>query len=291
MYTLKIFPGRLTVLVFALVLTACVQRQKFTSPKEYDITNPQKIVMPPSLEEISGITFYKGNSDTVYAQEDENGKLYYLKLGEKRSHNFHFGKHGDYEDVAICNNTVIMLKSNGVLYTFPFADIHQEEASGNVQEWKDLLPKGEYEGMYADEAAGLIYVICKDCADEKASKTGKGYTLKINNDSAVGVSQHGEFEIDVHAIKDMTGEKKINFHPSAMARNPATNEWYIITSINKLLVVTDSNWKVTAAYKLNPAIYIQPEGIAFDKDNNLYISNEGGDLHSGNILKIKWLGK
>jgi hypothetical protein len=289
MYTSKMFRGCLAMLVFALASTACVQKRKFDSPKEYDITNPQKIVMPPSLEEISGITFYKGNSDTVYAQEDESGKLYFLKFGEKRSHNFHFGKHGDYEDVAICNNTVIMLKSNGVLYTFPFADIHQEEESGNVKEWKDLLPKGEYEGMYADEKEKLIYIICKDCADEKSSKTGKGYILQLNNDGSI--SQHGVFEIDVHAIKDITGEKKINFHPSALARNPRTNQWYIITSINKLLVVTDNTWKVTAAYKLNPAIYVQPEGIAFDKDNNLYISNEGGDLHSGNILKIKWTGK
>ncbi|HUP10674.1 MAG TPA: SdiA-regulated domain-containing protein [Niastella sp.] len=289
MYTSKIFRGCVVMMVLVFAVIACKPKRKFESPKGYDITNPQKIVMPPSLEEISGITFNKGNSDTVYAQEDENGKLYYLKLGEKRSHNFHFGKHGDYEDVAICNNTVIMLKSNGVLYTFPFTDIHQEEETGNVREWKDLLPKGEYEGMYADENNRLIYIICKDCADEKSSKTGKGYILQLNTDGSV--SQNGTFEIDVHAIKEIAREKKINFHPSALALNPRTNEWYIITSINKLLVVTDNNWKVTAAYKLNPAIYIQPEGIAFDKDNNLYISNEGGDLHSGNILKIKWTGK
>ena len=245
MDTLKIFRGSCAVLVIALLATACKPKPKFTTPKEYDLINPQKIVMPPSLEEISGITFYKGNSDTVYAQEDENGKLYYLKLGEKRSHNFHFGKHGDYEDVAICNNTVIMLKSNGLLYTFPFADIHQEGETGNVKEWKDLLPKGEYEGMYADETAGLIYIICKDCADEKSSKTGKGYILQLNSDGAI--SQNGVFEIDVHAIKDITGEKKINFHPSALARNPRTNEWYIITSINKLLVIADKDWKVTVA--------------------------------------------
>jgi hypothetical protein len=289
MYSLKIIRGGLIVLVVALASTACSQKRKFDSPKGYDITNPKKIVMPPSLEEISGITFYKGNPDTVYAQEDESGKLYYLKPGDKRSQNFKFGKHGDYEDVAICNNTVIMLKSNGVLYTFPFADIHQTEETGNVSEWKDLLPKGEYEGMYADEIDKLIYIICKDCADEKSSKTAKGFILQLNDDGSI--SQKGTFEIDVHSIKDITGEKKINFHPSALARNPRTKEWYIITSINKLLVIADSNWKVTAAYKLNPAIYVQPEGIAFDKDNNLYISNEGGDLHSGNILKITWSGK
>ena len=105
------------------------------------------------------------------------------------------------------------------------------------------------------------------------------------------INQNGTFSVDVENIESLTGDKKIKFRSSALAYNHRTNEWYIISSINKLLVITDSNWKVTAAYKLNPAIYIQPEGMAFDKNGNLYISNEGGDLHSGNVLKINWSGK
>jgi len=74
MYTLKIIPGWLIVLIFVMISTACSQKRKFDSPKGYDITAPQKIVMPISLGEISGITFYKGNPDTVFAEEDENGE-------------------------------------------------------------------------------------------------------------------------------------------------------------------------------------------------------------------------
>ncbi|THU41123.1 SdiA-regulated family protein [Niastella caeni] len=277
------------VLGMAMLPTACSQKRKFEGPPGYNINEPQKIVMPPSLEEISGIAFNHGNSDTVYAQEDESGKLYYLKPGDKRSSNFKFGKHGDYEDVQICNNYVIMLRSNGILFTFPFADIHQQEETGNVAEWKDLLPKGEYEGMYADEASKLIYVICKQCEDEKSSKMAKGYILQLSDDGKI--TQNNTFSVDVKEIESLTGDKKINFRPSALAQNPRTKEWYLVSSINKLLVIADSNWKVTAAYKLNPALYIQPEGIAFDKNSNLYISNEGGDLHSGNILKTTWSGK
>jgi hypothetical protein len=290
MYTLKIIPGLWVILCISIFSNACSQKnRKFESPAGYNINEPQKIVMPPSLEEISGFAFYKGNSDTVYAQQDEDGKLFYLKPGDKRSSNFKFGKHGDYEDVAICNNFVIMLRSSGALFTFPFADIHHPEESGNVAEWKELLPKGEYEGMYADELNKLIYIICKECADEKSSKTVKGYILQLANDGKI--SQYGTFSVNVEEIESLTGVSKIKFRPSALAYNHRTNEWYIISSINKLLVITDSNWKVTAAYKLNPAIYIQPEGMAFDKNGNLYISNEGGDLHSGNILKITWSGK
>jgi hypothetical protein len=289
MYTLKIIPGWLIVLIIIMVSTACSQRPKFEGPKDYNIAAPEKIVMPISLEEVSGIAFYRGNSDTVYAQEDENGKLYFLRPGDKKASYFKFGKHGDYEDVAICNNTVIMLRSNGTLFTFPFADIHQQEAEGNVTEWKDLLPKGEYEGMYADEMSKLIYIICKSCADEKSSNIANGYIFQLSGDGKI--AQSGTFAIDVQQIENLTGEKKIKFHPSALAWNHRTNEWYIISSINKLLVITDTNWKVTATYKLNPALYIQPEGIAFDKAGNLYISNEGGDLHSGNILKTPFTGK
>jgi hypothetical protein len=289
MYIVKIIPGGLIVLIFFMISTACSQKRKFDSPKGYDINAAQKIVMPISLGEISGITFYKGNADTVYAQEDESGKLYFLRPGDKKASYFKFGKHGDYEDVAICNNTVIMLRSNGTLFTFPLADIHQQEADSNVTEWKDLLPKGEYEGMYADEMRKLVYIICKSCADEKSSKAANGYIFQLTPDGKI--SQNGTFTVDVQEIENLAGEKKIKFHPSALAWNPRTNEWYIISSINKLLVVCDSNWKVTATYKLNPAMYHQPEGIAFDKNGNLYISNEGGDLHSGNILKTPFTGK
>jgi hypothetical protein len=289
MNSIKMIPGWLVVLIFVMISTACSQKRTFDNPKGYDLNTPEKIVMPVSLAEISGIAFYKGNPDTVFAEEDENGKLYFLRPGDKKASYFKFGKHGDYEDVSICNNTVLLLRSNGTLFTFPFADIHQQEENGNVTEWKDLLPKGEYEGMYADEMTKQIYIICKNCADDKSTKIASGYIFQLGPDGKI--SQNGTFTVDVKDIDALTGDKKIKFRPSALAWNSRTNEWYIISSINKLLVVTDSNWKVTAAYKLNPALYIQPEGIAFDKNGNLYISNEGGDLHSGNILKTSFKGK
>ena len=134
----------------------------------------------------------------------------------------------------------------------------------------------------------LIYIICKDCANEK-SKTVSGYILQLGADGKI--SQNATFAVNEQEIENLIDDKKVNLRPSALAWNPRTNEWYIISSIGKLLVDADSNWKVTAAYKLNPALYHQPEGIAFDKDGNLYISNEGGDLHSGNILKTPFTGK
>jgi uncharacterized protein YjiK len=66
-----------------------------------------------------------------------------------------------------------------------------------------------------------------------------------------------------------------------------TSEWFIISAVNKLLVVTDDKWKIKETCLLSSNIFNQPEGITFDSTGTLYISNEGDDLSEGNILKFE----
>jgi hypothetical protein len=97
---------------------SCAQSQQaYKSPKGYNLNKPEKYKMPDDLLEISGISFAGGNAATFYAIQDEEGKLFYGKLGAERVSHTKFGKHGDYEDVAISGNLVTVLKSNGKLYT------------------------------------------------------------------------------------------------------------------------------------------------------------------------------
>ncbi len=112
--------------------------------KHYQLDKPEKFLMPESLLEVSGITFNNGKNDTIYAIQDEQGRLFRLGWGVKKQVNAKFGKQGDYEDVAIVNDKVIILKSNGNLITFPLADAVYAEID-DAQEWKGLLPAGEYE--------------------------------------------------------------------------------------------------------------------------------------------------
>jgi uncharacterized protein YjiK len=54
-------------------------------------------------------------------------------------------------------------------------------------------------------------------------------------------------------------------------------------------VVTDLEWKIKAVHKLNSTVFNQPEGIAFDNQQNLFISNEGDEITDGNIIKFKYV--
>jgi Uncharacterized protein conserved in bacteria len=254
------------------------QEQSITG---YDLSNPEKFNLPESLLEISGISFYKGKADTIYAIQDEQGHVYRLAWNERKQQHTRFAKQGDYEDITIIRDRVYVLKSNGTIFSFPFNETTGEEAS-NVREWKNILPKGEYEGMWGDENDGRLYVICKNCKDDNNKKKISGYVIQTGD----SLFQSGEFSVNVEQIRKLNGKVKKGFRPSAIAKHPVTGDWFIVSAVNKILVVADSNWDVKEVCRLNGNDFNQPEGIAFDENRNLYISSEGDDLSEGYILKF-----
>ncbi len=273
------------VALAVFLTTGCTTfSEKEQTVRNYRLDKPAKFNLPESLLEVSGITLYNGKNDTLYAIQDEQGRLFRIAWGIRKQVNAKFGKQGDYEDLAIVNDNVIILKSNGNLVSFPFADRIYAEVD-SVQEWKNILPKGEYEGMYGDNASGNLYVICKKCEGDNSKDMVSGYILHAVN----SIDRVGEFQIDVGQIKHITGKVKRGFRPSGIARNPVTSEWFIISAVNKLLVVTDDKWQIKEACLLSSNIFNQPEGITFDNAGTLYISNEGDDLSEGNILKFERL--
>lgn len=271
----------------ATTLLSCAQEKtkKNANPPGYNLATPQKYNMPDVLQEISGIAFLNGNNATVYAEQDEEGRVFVFPLGSKKHTSTKFAKNGDYEDIAIAKNKVIVLKSNGDLYAFPLTETQKEQAS-NVIETKSILPKGEYEAMYANPANGQLYVLCKECKQDKGSKNTSGFILNMQNDGRFTLASN--FNVDASTLEKLTGRKKGTFHPSALAQHPITKEWYIVSAINKALVVADQHWKIKAAYHLSSNTFNQPEGIAFDKQGNLFISNEGSDTQYGNILRFDY---
>lgn len=252
------------------------------NPPGYDLSAPVTYKMPHELLEISGIAFNSGDDNIIYAEQDEDGNIYYLHPGDKTTKSAKFGKHGDYEDVAIGNGQAVILRSDGEFHSFPLTEV----AGGQIksQKVKNLMPKGEYEGMHFDNDSQKLYVLCKQCDIDKSSDNNSGYIFDLGKDGSI--TKTGDFSVNVKSIDAGGMMKKFKFRPSALAKNPLTRQWFILASINKLLVVTDDKWKIQASYMLKG--FLQPEGMAFDSKGNLYISNEGDELASGNILLFKY---
>jgi uncharacterized protein YjiK len=269
-----------TILI-ASIWAGCIGAKQFKGPAGYDINQPEKFIMTSSLKEISGISFLNGKDDTTYAIEDEGGKLYYFSMGSDKVNHSKFGKKGDYEDVAVLTNkTVAVLKSDGSITVFAANEVGKEKID-SVKEYNNILPQGEYEGLFAD--TNKLIALCKNCPADKQKKEVSVFTIEQTKDAAFSVTN--TFKIDISATQPDNGNEK--FHPSGISKNPLTNEWFIISSVNRMLVITDQNWKVKEFFPLNPALFKQPEGLTFNKNGDMYISNEGGD-GDGNVLLFKY---
>lgn len=267
---------------------ACQSANEVTkNPPGYDLDNPVKHFMPDVLLEVSGITFKDGNRDSLYAQQDEIGSIFILKTGEKKYRETHVAKDGDFEDIAEMDEHFFLLRSDGRLYSMPAGDLNYR-VTPTVKEWQDFLPKGEYEGMFADKEKRELLVLCKDCPVDKKNESLSIIVLDWKADSTLDFSRVITLKVDDIANKLEEKMKGKRFQPSALARHPLSGEWFILSSVNKLLVITDEEWKVKSAWKLPASRFRQPEGITFDKSGNLFISNEGDEVTSGNVLEFAY---
>jgi uncharacterized protein YjiK len=265
-------------------LFACKPKTK-TSVQQpalnYDLTAGEKFNMPESLLEISGLTFNNDDPSSIYAIQDEDGRLFTLSWGIKKARSIKFGPKGDYEDLAILNGRVYVITSSSDFYSFP---LNAEDISTSVQNWENFLPKAEYESLYADVKEQTLYVLTKSAGKKKRQTLG--YKIKIDNNSK-DLGTVSEFKFDQDAIQKLGFKIKSGLRVSALTRHPKSLEWYILSSAEKLLVVASPDWQIKAVYDLDSSTFNQPEGITFDKDLNLYISNEGDEITNGNILKFK----
>ncbi|MEP6951523.1 MAG: SdiA-regulated domain-containing protein [Ginsengibacter sp.] len=251
------------------------------SCKEYDFNNPFRIKLGEPLSEISGISFYPKDS-SVFAISDENGSLYKIYPNKKNlTINWKFDKAHDFEDVLLHNGSFYVLESNGNIQTLRFSP-----NGDTIFKRRDIFPvendkKNEFESIYYDEGSKGLVMICKECEGDK-----KKSVSAWNFDPLSETYTPSEFSIDVLPVEKKTGEKKLKLKPSASAVNPLTNDVWILSSTNQLLVVTDRKGNTKEVYTLNPTIFKQPEGITFTPWGDLLISNEATDKYETSTLLI-----
>ncbi|HOY39273.1 MAG: hypothetical protein KBB11_10585 [Bacteroidales bacterium] len=253
----------------------------------YDFFNTDSVFeMPDVLNELSGIA--KLTNESVICIQDELGVVFEFNLISESITKMHrFTDVGDFEDIAIAGNNVFVLRSDGTLFSF---DYYHNNSAVN----QSILPINSLnlEGLYYDKTQNCFYVASKEHllgGDETKRLVFKylpGQASEI--ESAVVIDQLELNRLFASQFGSIYSGK-VSFNPSAIAVHPVTKELYILSSIDKMLVVCKDG-KILRFYPLPADIYFKPEGIAFFENGDLLIANEGDKkgLVKGNIVFLPY---
>ncbi len=236
---------------------------KFTAPDE-------KMELGNHLHEISGMA-YIPEKDLILAENDEKGDIFTVDFKDRKDKlgKVKFGGKGDYEDIVYTDTAVYMLISSGSI-----VQVMTKDSSFFTREF-DLEKggKNEFETMYLDRATQSLVLLCKECSHEK-DEIRVAYRFNL---ATLSFDAEPAYTIHIADIRKILGDGKAEFKPSAAGINPVNGKLYIVASVGKLLVVADRIGRVEQVFRLDPAMYNQPEGMTFAPNGDLYISNEGGE--------------
>lgn len=281
------------------------QLMQAQSPKvlPYSINEPQfSLELPVELIEVSGLTF-SPSEEHLCAINDEQGIIFFInkKTGEvERQVKFHGA--GDYEGIETVREKMYVIKSTGTVYEVN--DFGKDEVEN--KKTKYILKKpNDTEGLAFDAKNNRLLIACKsasclheDCTIHSCLTQRAIYALNLETNE---VDSTPVFIIDLTELqvflKNNKTEKelevfhkfitlesdKIPFHPSALAIHPKSGDIYILSSKGKTMMILNPHGKIIALEKLDKKVHTQPEGIVFDKDGTLYISNEGKKGNNGTI--------
>ncbi len=277
----KLFTSLLALLLLLDTYGCSFGKGKSESPEGYDFNHPEVIKLPSELDEISGLAYYAPDT-CVFAIVDEAGLLYKIYLNNpKNIEKWKFAPRSDYEDLVLLDSTFYVLSSEGRIVSFKF--IANDTLALHDQPLKSIGKGNEFEILYYDPKAARIVMMCKDCEMDKKKELSA-----FQFDPGSKNFEHPPLKLNVSRIAELVDKHKMKFKPSAAAISPLTGELFIISSINKMLVVADEGLHAKKVYHLSRKEFKQPEGLTFLPNGDLLISNESADNGAANILIFRY---
>jgi uncharacterized protein YjiK len=266
----------------------------------YDLNAPNSsFELAVSLREISGLTT-SPKADKLAAVQDEKGQLFYInKKSGKVDPSVIFAEDGDFEGIEFVGDTLWVVKSKGRLFKLWNLD----KTPYDMATFKiESLKKANIEGLGYDAKNHRLLLAQKgEKTDEATSRSIFAFDLKNQVPSVSKV-----FDISLKDFQGFLSDKKekryqhlvadyvnnplakgVEFGPSGVAVHPLSGNIFIISSINKVLIVISSEGKILEMVKLDKNRFPQPEGICFDTNGTLYLSSEAKDDPKGKLFVFK----
>ncbi|MGE5395577.1 MAG: SdiA-regulated domain-containing protein [Candidatus Saccharibacteria bacterium] len=290
------------ILVFFLPILCCCHTKVYTNNEKiigYNLTAPDaEIALPHVLHEISGITYV--DSSSFACIQDEKGIIFvYNFQKDKIKKKYTFNIDGDYEGIARVNDTIYVLRSDGMLFEIA----HYKLKNFHVTSYVTGIPANNNEGLCYDPDNNRLLIASK-------GKIGKGHELKdlrviygfdLKTKTMI---EDPVYDFDLQSIKefalkenpkhhkknkkrDKVHEPDIKFMTSDIAIHPITKKLFLLSATDYMLFIFDRSGNLEHIEKLMPELFPQAEGITFMPDGELLIANEGHEK-PGTLLRFKY---
>lgn len=237
--------------------------------KRFDFSaDPITYELSDKLREISGIAF--DPDGRLWAHGDERGVVYELDPGSgKIVRNFTLGEKGvkgDFEDIQVVGNRFYMITSNGVIYEFAAGD--EDEAVTYLTYETGLSTANDVEGLCYDPSTNALLVACK-------GDPGVPGRVRSIYSFDLGTKRMDPVPRWVLRIDSLTSNTdRRDFRPSALARDPETGHYLLLTSADNAIAELDSTGTILGSLRIRRGEHQQPEGLAFAPDGSLLVSDE-----------------
>lgn len=271
MIRFKFLAGTCYFLCLFSVLTLSCKPKKYVykSPPHYNFSQALPIKLDLRIKEISGVV-WDNHKDEFIAHNDEKGIIYYLDKNNGdivREFQFTPAK-GDYEDIAIANDIVYVLRSDGMLFRI-VADSAGGQKSFDLGQL-ELSGKDDFETLYYDADRRAMILICKNCeGDDKKVVSAYAYYP-----DSIGFVNKPIYTIDVAKVKELSPRETSRFQPSAARIHPVLKKLFILSSASNQLVIADTSGNVEGVYMLAKKLFPQAEGLTFKTNGEMFIANE-----------------
>lgn len=288
-----------SLIIFGMICTALTYKFSTDALPSYNLDHPdERLQLPEILREVSGITDVDIN--TLALVQDENGIVFIYDLEKNKiKRQFEFAEDGDYEGITRVGKTLYILRSDGTL--FEIEDYEKESLQVTAYD-TGILAKNN-EGLCYDPVYNRLLIANKSKAGK--GKEYKGIKAVFSFDlETKTTSEHPVYEFSLQAINRFVADNEIElpirttkkgkqvptpeFKPSAIAIHPITNQLYMLSAADHLILIFNIKGGIETVQVLDEFMFNKPEGITFFENGDMIISNEGPRDGQGTLLRFDY---
>jgi len=254
------------------------------------------LMLPNELKKISGLSMTVDGQQLI-ALNDGGATLFFLnkETGEILN-KVEVKKRGNFQSVEAVQDGIFLSKTNGTL--IQVTDLANEKPSTKSYH-SFLSARNDVSGLAYDPVNNELLLACQGLAGpEDFQKTTRAvFVFQLNQQE---LFRQPMFQITGDAIAEYLGKQNVSerivdvvaenypaeaFAPSCIAVHPQTHNIYLLSSSGNLLIVLNRESQILHMETLESYLFSHPNGLCFDNNATLYISNFGG-IEPGKIFRF-----